>query len=373
MTSVQEITGYWLGLCRKPPVVQVMQPGFGFPAGNTVAGTPDGGGGSGAGSVRRGIGAAISGMKTLCQNRQLLWFTLFAGLVLAGNAIGHGAFWYLDRILQPNTMVYYIQDFVLAFATLSGLVFLLAGLLLSISSKKESPASFFAGLMQAKKYLKTLLVWSLVLTLAALLLDRAYVYITGLFPHQLHFIYTIGGGFFVDTIQQFPFNWTLDWNMLTEVPGYGGRSLLLLVYPFGVLETLHFLIIALVLFILTPFVVPQIVLGQKTVREAVIGSFALLKKSWAGVVACVLFLAAIVAGAFLVHVLLQAASGIIDPYNTVVFHPPVTWIALALLYNLALLTVAFVLATAGGIALLCLYRSAQPGQETESANRGPVP
>jgi hypothetical protein len=366
MTMVSEDLQEWLGLCRKPPVVQVMQPGFGFPAGNTFAGTPDGSGGSGSGSVRRGIGAAISGMKTLCQNRQLLWFALLAALVLAGNAIGHAAFWYLDRFLQPDTaglstLIYYLQDFFLAFATLFLLVFLLAGLLLGTSAKAGTPASFFAGLTQAKKYLGALLVWSLVLALAALLLDRAYVYITGWFPYQLHFIYTIGDGFFVDTIQQFPFNWTLDWNMLTELPGYGGRSLLLMVYPFGVLETLHFLVIALVLFILTPFVVPQIVLGQKSVREAVAGSFALLKKSWAGIAACVLFLAAIVAGAFLVHMLLQAASGIIDPWNTVIFHPPATWIALALAYNIALLTVAFVLATAGGIALLCLYRSTQPG------------
>ncbi|WP_292370674.1 hypothetical protein [Methanoregula sp. UBA64] len=374
MTSVQEITGYWLGLCRKPPVVQIMQPGFGFPAGNTVAGTPDGGGGSGSGSVRRGIGAAISGMKTLCQNRQLLWFTLFAGLVLAANAIGHAAFEYLNRFLQPGTMVYYIQDFVLAFATLFLLVFLLAGLVLNLSSKKEGPASFFGGLCEAKKYLKTLFIWALVLAFAAFLLDRLYVFVALVwFPHEFGFLYTIMDGSFVNTINQFPFNWTLDWDMLTEVPGYGGRSLLLLVYPFGVLETLHFLMIALVLFILTPFVVPQIVLGQKSVREAVVGSFALLKKSWAGVVTCVLFLAAIVAGAFLVHVLLQAASGIIDPWNTVIFHPPATWIALALLYNIVLLTVAFVLATAGGIAVLDLYRAAKTGLMPESTGTKPAP
>jgi len=161
--------------------------------------------------------------------------------------------------------------------------------------------------------------------------------------------------------------------MMTELPGYGGRSLLLMVYPFGVLETLHFLMIALPLILLTPFVVPQIVIGHKSVREAVAGSCALLKKSWAGVAACALFLAAIVAGVFLVHLLVQAASGIVDPYNTVTFHPPGTWIALALLYNIALLIVAFVVATVGGIAVLDLYRSAQTGQMPESTGTEPVP
>jgi len=373
MTSVLEITGYWLGLCRKPPVVRTMQAGFCFPQEAVSEKFPEGGGGSGGSAmIRRGIGAAFSAMKTLYQNRQLLWFTLFAGLVLVGNAICHGAFWYLNRILQPDTMVYYIQDFVLAFATLFGLVFLLAGLLLSISLKKESPVSFFAGLCEAKKYIKVLILWSLVLALAALLLDRMYGYLITWFPHELALLYTLGDGFFVDTIMQFPFNWTLDWNMLTEIPGYGGRSLLLMVYPFGVLETLHFLMIALILFILTPFVVPLIVLGHKTVKEAVAGSFSLLKRTWAGAAACAFFLAAIVAGVFLAYLLVQATSGIVDPYNTVTFHPPVTWITLALLYNIALLIVTFVVATVGGIAVLDLYRSAKTGQMPESTGTGPV-
>jgi hypothetical protein len=368
MTSVLEITGYWLGLCRKPPVVRTMQAGFCFPQEAVCEKFPEGGGGSGGSAmIRRGISAALSAMRTLYQNRQLLWFTLFAGLVLAGNAVGQAAFWYLNRILQPDTMVYYIQDVVLAFATLFGLVFLLAGLLLSISSKKEGPASFFAGLCEAKKFTKSLVLWSLVLALAALLLDRMYVYLTMWFPHELALLYTLGDGFFVDTITQFPFNWTLDWNMLTEIPGYGGRSLLLMVYPFGILETLHFLMIALFLFILTPFVVPHIVIGHKTVKEAVAGSFSLLKKTWAGAAACAIFLGVIVTGIFLAHLLLQAASGIVDPYNTVIFHPPGTWIALALLYNIALGILAGIAATVGGIAAWELYTRAKTGPETGSA------
>jgi len=367
MYLVSAIAEVWFGLCRKPPVIQTMQAGFGFPVQKIIENRPYGGSGSGPGTIRGGIGAAFVAIKTLCRNRQLLWFALLAGLVLAGNAVGHAAFWYLNRILQPDSLVYYYtQDFVLAFATLTGLIFLLAGLLLSVSSKKENPTSFFAGLCEAKKYAKALFLWSLVLALAALLLDRMYVYLTLWFPHKLALLHTLGDGFFVSTIMQFPFNWTLDWDMLTEVPGYGGRSLLLLVYPFGVLETLHFSLIILVLFILTPFVVPHIVLGQKSVREAVAGSFALIRKIWVGAAACVLFLAAIVVGVFLVHLLVQAASGIVDPYNTVIFHPPVTWITLALLYNIALLIVAFVVATVGGIAVLELYRSAKTGQIPES-------
>ena len=126
------------------------------PLESAYEGLPDGGGG-GSGTIRRGIGAALSGMRTLNRNRQLLWFTLLAGLVLAGNAIGQGALWYINRTMQPDIIVLYVQDFLLGFATLFCLVFLLAGLILSISSKKEGPASFFEGLCGAKKYLKAIL------------------------------------------------------------------------------------------------------------------------------------------------------------------------------------------------------------------------
>jgi hypothetical protein len=200
-----------------------------------------------------------------------------------------------------------------------------------------------------------------------MLLERMYGYVAIIwFPHELGFLYTIGDGFFTGTITQFPFNWTLDWAMLTEIPGYGGRSLLLWIYPFGFLETLHFLEISLLLVVLTPFVIPLIVLEQKTLQEAVVGSCAMMKKIWADVAACALFLGVIVSGMFLMYVLVQAASGIVSPYETVTFHPPGTWIALALLYNLALLTVAFVVATVGGIAVGDLYIAAKTGQKPGS-------
>ncbi|MDD1691311.1 MAG: hypothetical protein LUQ66_11715 [Methanoregula sp.] len=369
MNLVSEIAEHWFGLCRKPPAVHALQTGIGIPMGSAWEGLPDGGGG-GSGTIRRGIGAALSGTKTLAQNRQLLWFTLLAGLVLAGNAIGQAALRYLDRILQPDIIVSYVLDFFLEFITVFCLLLLLAGLVLSLSSKKGGSASFSKGLAGAKKYWKPIFLWSLVLALAGILLFRIWCYVfTGL-PPDFRFN-TFGPYFFDSTINQFPFNWTLDWAMLTELPGYGGRSLLLLIYPFGVLEAMNFLVINLLLFVLTPFVVPLIVLEQKTLREAVAGSFALMKKSWAEIATCAAFLGVVVFGVFLTYLLVQAVSGIVSPYETVMFHPTVTWIALALLYNLALVTFAFVVATVGGIAALHLYTSAKSRQMPGSP--GPEP
>jgi hypothetical protein len=362
MYLISGIADRWLGLCPKAPVFRASQAAIVNLPETSFEGSPDGGAG-GSKTIRRGIGAALSGTKTLVQNRQLLWFTLLAGLVLAGNCIGQASLRNIHWIMQPDIIVSYGLDFLLGFATLFCLVFLLAGLVLSISSKKEGSASFFEGLIRARKYIKAIFLWSLVLALAAVLLERMYVYFTIIwFPHEFGFLYTIGDGFFISTITQFPFNWTLDWDMLTEIPGYGGRSLLLWIYPFGFLETLHFSAITLLLFILTPFVVPLVVLEQKTLREAVVGSFAMMKKTWAEVATCALFLGAIVSGVFLTHLLIQAASGIVDPYETVIFHPTNTWIALGFLYDLALVTFAFVVATVGGIAALDLYRSVKTGQ-----------
>jgi len=376
MRLISVIADQWLGLCRRPPVVRTMQTGIDFGQEPVLSGQPAGSGG-GWGSIRRGIGAALSGMRTLNRNRQLLWFALLAGLALACNVLYYAAIQYLGWNLQislDSRIGSYALEFTVEFATMFFLVYLLAALVISISSGSGRTASFFQGLIMAKKFQKSLARWSFVLALAGMLLFYAWFYFFYWLPPEFRFLNAFGPFSFVtSTITQFPFNWTLDWDMLTELPGYGGRSLLLWIYPYGLSDALPMIGINILLLILTPFVVPHIVLEHKNVRESVAGSFALLKKTWAGGAVCALFLAAIVVGVFLAHLLVQAASGIVDPYNTVTFHPPVTWITLALLYNIALLIVAFVVATVGGIAVLDLYRSAQTGLMPESAGAEPVP
>ena len=369
MRLISGIANLWLGLCRKPPRVHTSRADIVYLTEPAHAGLPDGRGG-GSGTIRRGIGAALSGMITLNRNRQLLWFTLLAGLVLVGNIIGQSALRYIGWTMQPDIIVRYVLEFFIGFATLFCLAFLLAGLFLSISSKKDGSASFFKGIAGAKKYLKATFLWSFVLALIGMLLSYIWFYSFYGLPPELRFLNIFGPfNFITSTITQFPFNWTLDWEMLTEIPGYGGRSLLLWIYPFGFMETLQFSMITLFLFVLTPFVVPLIVLEQKTLQEAVLGSFAMMKKAWAEVAACAVFLGVIVSGIFLTYLLVQAASGIASPYDTVIIHPPDTWIALALLYNFALLTVVFVVATVGGIAARDLYRSAKSRQMPESAEK----
>ena len=376
MTRVSEITEHWFGLCRKPPAVHVLQTGIGISLESTYEGLPDGGGG-GTGAIRRGIGAALSGMRTLNRNRQLLWFTLLAGLVLAGNTIGQAAFWYFDYNLhmQINWIVW---QFFIELATLFCLVVLLAGLFLSIPSKKEDSASFFTALSGAKKYLKAIFGWSFVLALAGMLLVIVFSYVPAWFPtREILFLYHNGFGrfdsFLFSTLSQFPFNLSRlpPTDIFTEIPGYGARSVLLWFYP-GFREALIFSAINLLLLTLTPFVVPLIVLGQKTIREAVAGSFAMMRKTWVEVSGCAVFLGAIVFGVFLMYLLVQGAHGMVTPLATY-YRPTDTWIALGLLYDLALFSVAFVVATIGGIAALDIYASAKSRQITGSPEPEPHP
>lgn len=362
MTAIRQIAGHWFGLCRKPPVIYLPLAGIGIPAEYTHGGVADGGG-SGSGTIRRGIRSALSAITTLIRNRQLLWFTLLAGLVLAGSTIGQAAFLYIEHNLHmPLDSLAW--RFFIEYATQFCLVFLLAGLFLSIPSRKGGPASFFEGIVMAKKYMKAIISWSFILTFAGMLLVIVFSYVPARFPTpELLFLYHHGFGhldsFLFDTLSQFPFNVSClpPNDIFTEIPGNAGRSVLLWFYP-GFREALIFSAINLLLFVLTPFVVPLIVLGQKTVREAVAGSFAMIKKTWAEAAACTAFLGIIVYGMFLTYLVIQAAHGMVTPLATY-YRPTDAWVALGLLYYLALFSVVFVGATIGGIAAQDLYISAK--------------
>ena len=365
MTQTAEITGHWSGLCRKPPSVHALQTGICILPEFAHAGLPDGGG-AGPGTIRRGIGTALSGMRTLNRNRQLLWFTLLAGLVLAGNIVGQAAFFYIGYNLHiPLDSLAW--RFFIEFITMFCLVFLLAGLFLSIPSTKEGTASFSEGLFRAGKYLKAIAGWSFILALAGMLLVIIFSYVPAWFQTpELLFLYHNGFGhldsFLFTTLSQFPFNLSRlpPMDIFTEIPGYGGRSVLLWFYP-GFRETLIFSAINLLLFVATPFVVPLVVLGQKTLKEAIAESFALMKKIWAETAACAAFLGVIVIGVFLTYLLIQAAHGMVTPLATY-YRPTDTWLALGVLYYIVTFSVAFVAATVGGIAALDLYNSAKTGQ-----------
>src|SRR5208337_5113303 len=151
MTFLSTVSDCWLGLCRKAPVFRASETGIGNQPEPAYEGRPDGGAG-GSKTIRRGIGAALSGTKTLARNRQLHWFSLLVGLVLAGDFIAQWVL-FVYPYYEPDSLQPLVLTFAVELPTVFCLVFLLAGLTLSLSPEKGGTVSFFQGLKRAKKYL----------------------------------------------------------------------------------------------------------------------------------------------------------------------------------------------------------------------------
>jgi hypothetical protein len=417
-------------------------------------GSPDGGAG-GPGTIRRGIGAALSGTKTLIHNPQLLWFPLLAGLVLAVHLIAQAGLYVMPEWLffddTGSVLPSLVLTFVAGFLTVFCLVFLLAGLILSLSSKEGGTISFFQGLSKAKKYLKPLTGWSAVVALAGiwlfvhpviargelsvpdprwlLFVDLHYgglpsllaqtfaielltvfclvfllaglvlslsskeggtisffqglskakkylkpltgwsavvalagtlIYIAGMYsfvptwlsPFNIISALYFKLGYFLFMVRyQFPFNFVLNPTLYIPnlPPVFGGDGWLT---SWALECTLILSAITVFLFLLTVFVVPLIVLEGQSLKEAVLGSFTLMKNTWGEVATCVLCLGMVVFAASLAW---RFASQMYTSFTT----PIEVWIAAGLLYVLALSCFAFVVATVGGIAVLDLYRNAK--------------
>ncbi|MGD0081205.1 MAG: DUF6159 family protein [Methanoregula sp.] len=369
---------WWLGLCRKAPAVRAAQAGMGNQPEPVHEGRPDGGGG-GSKTVRRGIGAALSGTKTLIHNRQLLWFSLLVGLVLAGHLIAQWMLFVLNPFpfYGPDLLQPLVLTFAVEFSTVFCLVFLLAGLALSLSPEKGGSVSFFHGLNKAKKYLRPLTGWSVVVALAGTLIFTAgqdagtLLYIAGRNSYSLDsawfqpftMISTVWSAiwqFLFNVLNQIPFNYILYPDLyVANLPG-GENGI-----EFAFVSTLILSAINVILFVLTLFVVPLLVLEERRLKEAVSGSFTLMKNIWGEVAACVLGLGVVVFAASLTFLLFQLAAGIVALDLT--WRPGDLWIASGFLYILALSGLAVVAATVGGIATQDLYTSAKAGHMPGSA------
>jgi hypothetical protein len=464
MTRVSETAEYWLGLCRKTPVFLASETGIGDQPEIAHEGSPDAGAG-GPGTIRRGIGAALSGTKTLIHNPQLLWFSLLVGLVLAINSLAqcwlvvfpsssewrfffdtdtvrllpplaltfvvglmtvfclgfllaglalclsskkdrHVSFFQglkeAKKFLVPLTgvsvvavlagiwlfihpflvqgvlfvrnpqwllsvdpdsfriLILIVQIFVIEFVTVFCLVFLLAALFLSISSGGGGPVLFFQGLKEAKKYVRSLTGWSVGLALAGSLLFIAGEYYSVVSPVIWQSL--------INVLNQFPFNFILN-DFLPSTPFIALMPpSLWLGLGSALADTLILSVINVLLFILTLFVVPLLVLETKNLKEAVPGSCALMRRIWGEVAACVLGLGMVVFAASLMFLLFRF-SGVDhvswdagQMVNSFTF-PSEAWIAAGLLYVLILSGVVLVVATVGGIASLDLYRYANTAQK----------
>jgi len=172
--------------------------------------------------------------------------------------------------------------------------------------------------------------------------------------------------FLFNVLNQIPFNYVLypDFYVANLPGGEDGIQIALV-------DTLILSAINVILFVLTLFVVPLLVLEERRLKEAVSGSFTLMKNIWGEMAACVLGLGMVVFAASLTFLLFQLAAGIVALDLT--WRPGDLWIASGFLYVLALSGLAFVAATVGGIAIQDLYTSAKTGHMAGSAETEPSP
>ena len=250
----------------------------------TLPAVEPGGGDGSAGRIRRGIGLVTVSVKILNRNKQLLWFSLLTGLVLAFMFIAQ----YGVRLLgtYPYDAIDFPRWLVLTFAidlvSVFCLTVLLAGLLMSLSSGDPGRSvSFREGLFRTKRYLKPLFTWSVVIafigTTIYTLISNFQVIPVTLFP----------------VLDQFPFNFVLLPEFHSRGP-IGGTYAMLTGVTFMILATG----INIVLFILTLFVVPLLVLENRRLPEAVFGSVSLTKNVWGEIIVCFLLFGLVIAGVF---------------------------------------------------------------------------
>jgi len=372
MTRVSETVERWFGLCRKAPAMHTV-PATRVVHIDTIHPSPPGDGGPGR--IRHGIGIAGSSTKILIHNRQLLWFSLFTALVLAVHLITQWILFLISPEGEHIVLGSPVVTFMIEFPTVFCLVFLLAGIVLSLSPEKGGPVSFLHGLRRAREYAGLLAGWSVVVALAGTLLFIAGLNLNGLsitwyrpFDNVMWFMpFNMFGtlwDFLSIVLSLFPFSWVFD--LFTYIPFHSGEWITRIDTTFydALVYTLILSVINVLLFMLTLFVVPLLVLERKSLKEAVFGSFTLMKKIRAEAAACILGLGIVVLAASLTFLLFQFSG--VDQVSVIAgqMHissssPSNAWLAAGILYVLAMSVFAFIMATIGGIAALGLYRYAK--------------
>ncbi|MHB8163634.1 MAG: DUF6159 family protein [Methanoregula sp.] len=353
LARLGEIVHQWMGWCPNAPAMRTAATVLSTPPVTVNPLEPEGGAG-GSERIGRGIQVATGSLKTLARNKQLLWFSLLTGLVMLFMI---AAFFSL-RVYgtYPYPAIAYPLWLALVFSiqaiTVFCLYFLLAGMVLSVSAGSSGGmVSFRKGLSDARSHVRSIAGWSVGMALlgTALLAAIELRYADSLFIA------------ISSIIGQFPFYFVLR----PEVLGPG--PIPTVVNPLSAATfTIAAMIINVVFFILTLFVVPVLVLENKRLPDAVAESFSLVKKVWGEIIASLLVFFLIVIVISLCSLIFRVAYGVVtfdDLFSSYqLFWYQGGWIASAALYILVWCTVTVICSTAVGVSLFGLYSYAKSGR-----------
>jgi len=349
---VSEVIRGWLGWCPNAPSVRTASLALSTPLVTVNPLEPDGGAG-GSGRLDRGVGLAVGSMKTLIRNKRLLWFSLFTGFVMLFMFI---SFFSLHVFgMYPYPPIEYPLRLALNFAivliSVFCIYFLLASLILIISpGHSGKPVTLREGFSRARKHLPSLSVWAVLVALLGTTLSVLVILYSGDFSFT-----------FIRVIDQFPFNFILLPEIYSTGPIGGGYHIVSALF-----STFFTVTINVILFILTLFVVPALVLENKHLTCAIAESVSLVKKIWGEIIVCFLIFCLILLGISLASFIFRIAYGIVLPGNLLFWYPGDGWIAGAALYMFAWFVFAVIISTVAGISVIGLYTCAKTGRIPEA-------
>lgn len=352
-TRISEVIQGWLGWCPNAPVLRTAPAVLITPGATAHAAQPDGGTG-GPGRAGRGLSIAFQSMQMLNRNLQLLAFSLLTGIVLfflfaAEYGLGVLSMYPYNAIDYPH---YLPLTFAISLCTFFCLIVLFAGLLLSIrEGEAGKAASFRQGLARAKKYLRMLACWSLILATVCTAVG-ALLQVAGWSHHVLY-----------PLIDSFPFNYILLPEVYHTGP-IGGTFAISIAVTSAVLSSA---IVAL-LTVLTIFTLPGIVLEGRSLPEAFSGSVSLMRKTWGESLACFIVLGAVVFLAGLISLLFSPVYRLARPDMLLSWYPGDAWIGAAVVYMLVVYAFACIIAAVAGIATYNLYLYAKTGNVSDVLN-----
>ncbi|MEI7856564.1 MAG: hypothetical protein WCH85_03565 [Methanomicrobiales archaeon] len=279
ITNASDNVQHRLGWCPNTPVISsasavlLTEPAFANPL------EPDGGAG-GSARVARGIRFATGSIRILINNKRLLWFSFLTGFVILFMIAAEMYFiTHLDLFTQlfvaipfgESFRVFDFRLFLLQATGLFGINILLAALILSVSTGNFGKTlAFREGLTKVWSHTGSLAGWSVIM---AFLVTVIYTFVS-----QDPFI---GSVVFRISMAAFylPFAY--------YIPDAISSALFFVCYA---------MFVDIILFVLTLFVVPFIVLENKSLPGAIAGSFLLLKKTWREILGSVLVLGMIALG-----------------------------------------------------------------------------
>lgn len=271
MIFVSAIADWWMGLCRKTPVIHTAPGILIVPPEPVYAGQPDGNGPSAPqGRIRQGISIGAESLKTMVREREMLWYSLISGLIMT--VLFALVYWtrgniyydpFLIRVPAGNFILWFDPRLIVIMAfCLFCFTFMMAGIFLYRNANgTDHPLTIREGLAGARIHAGRLAALSVALGIAGTILI-AVITSDNLANISLQL---------VDTL--LPYSWYL--------PDSLGLSIT--IWLFG-----SVLFVNLILFLALLYVVPAIVLENKGLVSALAESAILIRKTWREMLGCIL-------------------------------------------------------------------------------------